>query len=51
MTLTFAQIEAAAGRLKGHIERTPCRHSKTLSAITGAGYFSGFAMTAIFVCV
>ena len=36
MTLTFAQIEAAAGRLKGRIERTPCRHSKTLSAITGA---------------
>lgn len=36
MTLTFAQIEAAAGRLKGHIERTPCRHSRTLSQITGA---------------
>jgi threonine dehydratase len=36
MTLTFAQIEAAAKRLKGHIERTPCRHSKTLSQITGA---------------
>jgi threonine dehydratase len=36
MTLTFAQIEAAAGRLKGHIERTPCRYSKTLSQITGA---------------
>jgi len=36
MTLTLAQIEAAAGRLKGHIERTPCRHSRTLSQITGA---------------
>ena len=36
MTLTFAQIEAAAERLHGHIERTPCRHSKTLSQITGA---------------
>jgi threonine dehydratase len=36
MTLTFAQIEAAAARLEGHIERTPCRHSKTLSQITGA---------------
>ena len=36
MTLTFAQIEAAAERLKGHIERTPCRHSRTLSQITGA---------------
>jgi len=36
MTLTFAQIEAAAERLKGHIERTPCHHSRTLSEITGA---------------
>ena len=36
MTLTFAQIEAAAGRIAGHIERTPCRLSKTLSRITGA---------------
>src|SRR5271163_307441 len=36
MTLAFAQIEAAAERLKGRIERTPCRHSKTLSQITGA---------------
>src|ERR1700742_4057247 len=36
MTLTFAQIEAAAKRLKGHIERTPCRYSRTLSRITGA---------------
>jgi threonine dehydratase len=36
MTLAFAQIEAAAERLKGHIERTPCRHSRTLSQITGA---------------
>ena len=36
MTLTFAHIQAAADRLKGHIERTPCRHSRTLSEITGA---------------
>ena len=36
MTLTFAQIEAAAERLKGQIERTPCHHSRTLSEITGA---------------
>jgi threonine dehydratase len=36
MTLTFAQIEAAAQRLKGQVERTPCRHSRTLSEITGA---------------
>src|SRR3954466_7444465 len=36
MSLTFADIEAAAARLKGQIERTPLRHSKTLSEITGA---------------
>src|SRR6516164_4925458 len=36
MTLTLAQIQAAAARLKGQIERTPCRHSRTLSEITGA---------------
>lgn len=36
MSLTYADIEAAAVRLKGHIERTPMRHSQTLSAITGA---------------
>ncbi|HZZ34427.1 MAG TPA: threonine ammonia-lyase, partial [Caulobacteraceae bacterium] len=36
MTLTLDHIKAAAARLEGHIERTPCRHSKTLSEITGA---------------
>src|SRR4051812_45965528 len=36
MSLTFADIEAAAKRLKGHVERTPLRYSKTLSEITGA---------------
>jgi threonine dehydratase len=36
MTLLLDDIKAAAGRLAGHIERTPCRHSKTLSQITGA---------------
>jgi len=36
MTLTFAQIEAAAERIKGHVERTPCHRSRTLSEITGA---------------
>ena len=36
MTLTFADIQAAAARLKGHVERTPLRHSVTLSQITGA---------------
>ncbi len=42
MTLTFAQIEAAAQRLGGQIERTPCRHSKTLSRITGADVWVKF---------
>ncbi|MDP3633831.1 pyridoxal-phosphate dependent enzyme, partial [Phenylobacterium sp.] len=36
MTLSIDDIRAAAERLKGRIERTPCRHSKTLSEITGA---------------
>jgi threonine dehydratase len=36
MTLTLDDIKAAAQRLAGHIERTPCRHSRTLSEITGA---------------
>ena len=36
MTLTLADIQAAAARIAGHVERTPCRHSKTLSQITGA---------------
>jgi threonine dehydratase len=36
MTLTFEDILAAKDRLQGHIERTPCRHSRTLSEITGA---------------
>jgi threonine dehydratase len=36
MTLTYDDILAAKARLQGHIERTPCRYSKTLSEITGA---------------
>src|SRR6201747_1901149 len=36
MTLSFDDILAAQARLKGHIERTPCRPSRTLSEITGA---------------
>src|SRR3954453_8855728 len=36
MTLSFDDILAARDRLQGHIERTPCRPSKTLSEITGA---------------
>src|SRR5271155_4713699 len=36
MTLTLDDIKAAARRVEGHIERTPCRFSMTLSKITGA---------------
>ena len=36
MTLTLDDIKAAARRVEGHLERTPCRYSRTLSAITGA---------------
>src|SRR3954449_8178327 len=36
MTLAFDDILAARDRLQGHIERTPCRLSRTLSEITGA---------------
>jgi threonine dehydratase len=36
MTLNLDAIKAAAGRIAGHVERTPCRRSRTLSAITGA---------------
>ena len=36
MTLALDDIKAAAARVAGHIERTPCRYSRTLSQITGA---------------
>ena len=42
MTLTYAHIEAAADRLKGHVERTPLRRSRTLSEITGSDVFVKF---------
>lgn len=42
MTLSIDDIRAAADRLKGHIERTPCRHSRTLSEITGADVWVKF---------
>ena len=36
MTLSLDDIKAAAARIAGHVERTPCRYSRTLSQITGA---------------
>lgn len=42
MTLSLDDIQAAAGRIAGHVERTPCRHSRTLSQITGADVWVKF---------
>src|SRR5690348_13113015 len=42
MTLTLDDIQAAARRLEGHIERTPCRRSRALSEITGADVWVKF---------
>lgn len=36
MTLSLDHIRAAAERIAGQVERTPCRYSRTLSEITGA---------------
>ena len=35
-TLDIADVRAAARRIAGQVERTPCRRSRTLSEITGA---------------
>ena len=40
--LTFEAISDAAERLRGQIERTPMRHSRTLSDITGAEVYVKF---------
>jgi threonine dehydratase len=40
--VTLADIRAAAGRLAGAIEHTPCVHSRTLSRLTGAEVFLKF---------
>ncbi len=42
MTLTYQNIQDAADRLHGQIERTPQRHSRTLSEITGANVWVKF---------
>lgn len=36
MTVTFADIEAARARIAGQVDRTPARHSRRLSQLTGA---------------
>ena len=40
--IQLQDIEAAAARLQGHLLRTPCIASRTLSAITGAQVFLKF---------
>jgi len=40
--ITLNDVEAAAARLQGHLLRTPCVASKTLSDITGAQVFLKF---------
>ena len=36
MTVTLDDIRAAAERIRGHVDRTPFRHSRKLSELTGA---------------
>lgn len=36
MTVSVEDIRAAADRIRGHVERTPCHRSRKLSALTGA---------------
>lgn len=51
MTVTLADIEAAAQRIAGNVERTPFKLSRTLSEITGAEVhvkFENFQFTASF---
>ncbi|MCA3750736.1 MAG: threonine ammonia-lyase, partial [Phenylobacterium sp.] len=36
MSLSLADVRAAAERIAGRVERTPMRRSQTLSEITGA---------------
>jgi threonine dehydratase len=36
MTVSLEHIRAAAARIAGAVERTPCLHSRTLSRLTGA---------------
>ena len=51
LAVTAADVEAAAARIAGSVERTPTAHSVTLSAITGADVyvkFENFQFTASF---
>jgi threonine dehydratase len=41
-TVTLGDVRAAQARLSGHVEVTPCLHSRTLSQITGAEVYLKF---------
>ncbi len=41
-TLTLADVQAAAQRLRGEVVDTPCLHSRTLSALAGCEVFLKF---------
>jgi len=42
MSVSLADIRAAAARIGGAVEHTPCLHSRTLSKLTGAEVFLKF---------
>src|SRR5436190_1519179 len=42
MTVTLDDVRAAAQRIAGAVERTPCLHSRTLSQLTGADVWLKF---------
>jgi threonine dehydratase len=42
LPVSLADIRAAAGRIRGAVEHTPCLHSRTLSQLTGAEIFLKF---------
>ena len=42
MAVTLQDIQAAAKLIQGHVVRTPCMHSRTLSEITGAEVYLKF---------
>ena len=42
MPVTLEDIRSAAKLIKGHVVRTPCMHSRTLSEITGAEVYLKF---------
>jgi threonine dehydratase len=41
-SISIDDVRAAAARIAGHVEATPCLHSRTLSQVTGADVFLKF---------